>query len=128
VEWAKDAVVWHKDYCALRCAPMDAVTRMFVSALLLSNGWDLAWVFQDELGIDARVVPADAEEKMRSRGAAGGSDAAERMALLDLLAGLDLDIGKVEIHANETVAVIDEHGVALEEQIFGDDHRPVGHR
>jgi hypothetical protein len=48
--------------------------RLFVSAVFLSNGWDLAWVFQHELRVNAGVVPTDAKEKMRSRGAASGSD------------------------------------------------------
>src|SRR6266481_3771167 len=50
------------------------------------------------------------------------------MTLLDLLRGLHFDVGKVEIHTDQAVAVIDEDGVALVEQIFGDHHCPVGHR
>ncbi len=90
------------------------------------NGGDFAGFFQYEFWIDACIVPANAEEQMRSGGAAGGSDAAENGALLDFLAGLDLDIGEMEIHADEAVAVIDENGVAFEEHIFGHHDGSVG--
>jgi hypothetical protein len=96
------------------------------SALFLSNAGDLARVFQYELGIYAGVVPTDAEEKMWPRSAPGRSHVAERMALLDFLADLDFDVGKVKVLADETVAVVDEDRVALKEQIFSHNYRPVG--
>ena len=91
---------------------------------LIETGY-LARLFQDKLRIDPGAVPANAEEQMRSRGAARGSDAAQTMALLDFLTGRDIDIGKVEIHANETVAMIDEDGVTLIKHVVRDHHSPV---
>jgi hypothetical protein len=60
------------------------------------------------------------EEQVRSRGAARRSDPAECVSLLDLLPSLDVDLGEVEAHADEAVTVVDEHGVALKEQVLGD--------
>src|ERR1035437_3580251 len=71
-------------------------------------------------------MPTDAEEQVRASGATRRSDPAERVALFDLLPGLDLDLGEVEVHADEAVAVVDEHSVAFEEHILGDHYRPVG--
>src|SRR5580658_5645946 len=85
----------------------------------IMDGGDFAGFFQYKFWIDAGIVPADAEEQMRSGGAAGGPDTAENGALLHFLAGLHLDIGEMEIHADEAVPVIDENGVAFEEHIFG---------
>jgi hypothetical protein len=83
-----------------------------VGMSLIETGY-LARLFQDKPRIDPSAVPANAEEQMWSRGAARGSDAAQTMAFLDFLTGRDIDVRKMEIHANETVAMIDEHGVTL---------------
>ena len=43
----------------------------------------------------------------------------ERSLIVERIkAGLDLDLGEVEAHADEAVAVVDKHGVALEEHVL----------
>ena len=64
----------------------------------------------------------------RSRASRRKSDAAHTMALLDFLTGRNIDVCKMEIHADETVAMIDEHGVALKKHVFRDRHSPVSDR
>src|ERR1035441_3017671 len=80
-----------------------------------------------EFGVDAGVMPADAEPQVWSRGAACRSFPAECLAPLDLLTYLNLDLGEVEIHADKAVAVVDKHCVALEEQFLGQNYCPARH-
>ena len=80
---------------------------------------NLAGFFQHEPRIYTGIVPTNTEEQMRPGGAARRADAAQEMALLDLVAHCDLYVGQMKVHADETVAVIDEHGVSLEEHLFG---------
>ena len=93
--------------------------------LFLIDGRYLARRLQDEFRIDPGAVPTNAEEQMWPRGAARGSHAAEPMPLPDRLAALYIDVGKMKIHADETVAMIDEHGIAFEEHIFRHCYGPV---
>jgi hypothetical protein len=60
---------------------------------------NFSWILEQELGIDASIVPSDVEEQVRSGGAARCANQAYRVALLDLLTSLHLDLGEVEIHA-----------------------------
>ena len=50
------------------------------------------------------------------------------IAFPDLLSGLHVDIGQMEVHADEAIAVIDEHRVAGIEKILRQYHRSVGNR
>jgi hypothetical protein len=89
---------------------------------------NLAGFFQHEPRIYTGIVPTNTEEQMRPGGAARRADVAQEMALLDLVAHCDLYVGQMKVHADETVAVIDEHGVSLEEHLFGHHHRSFSDR
>ena len=52
---------------------------------------------------------------MRPGGAASGANVAHKMALLNLVANCDPYVSQMEVHTDENIAVIDEHGVSLEE-------------
>src|SRR5258708_5383514 len=71
-------------------------------------------------------MPADAEEQVRTRGAARRSDQAKGVSLLDRLAGLDMDLGEMEVFADEAVAMVDQYGVAFIEQILRHHNRSIG--
>src|SRR5690606_14337604 len=79
-------------------------------------------------GVDARIVQADVPVQMRSRGPAGGADFAYYLPSLKLLASLDLELGQVAIHGDETLSVINEDGLAIEKIVSHDGHHPVGGR
>jgi hypothetical protein len=79
---------------------------------------NLAGRLQYELRIDARIVPADAKEQVRSCGAACGPDASENLALFNLLALHNAYVRKMKAHANQAIAMVNEHGVAFEKHVF----------
>ena len=85
----------------------------------LWNARDLARLFKHELRIDARIVPTNPKEKMRPGGSTGRADAAQHVSRFYFLVNLNLYVCEMEIHADETVAMVDEHGVALEEHVLG---------
>src|SRR3569623_846409 len=59
---------------------------------------------------------------MWTGGAAGLADRADERAALELLAGFHVDAAQMAVHRHQTLAVIDEHGVAIEEVIARRDH------
>jgi hypothetical protein len=86
----------------------------------------LYWILEEQRGIDPRAVPTRAEVKMRACHAAGRTDCPYRLAFVNVLPGLHGETGEVEVHRNETAAMIDEHGVAGEEQILREHDMSVG--
>src|SRR3569832_689671 len=72
--------------------------------------------------IDARVVEAHAPVQARAGGAAGLADRADHVAARDVLARLHVDALHMAVHGHQALAVVDEHGVAVEEVIAGRDH------
>src|SRR5690606_36055959 len=78
--------------------------------------------------IDALAVPARAEMQVRSGRAPGLADRAERIATLDLVAGLDLDRVEVEQHRHQAATVVDDHGLARIELVPGQRDGTVGRR
>src|SRR3569832_1452666 len=72
--------------------------------------------------IDARVVEAHAPVQVWAGGAAGLADRADHVAARDVLARLHVDALHVAVHGHQALAVVDEHGVAVEEVIAGRDH------
>src|SRR3569833_1500243 len=72
--------------------------------------------------IDARVDEAHAPVQVWAGGAAGLADRADHVAARDVLARLHVDALHVAVHGHQALAVVDEHGVAVEEVIAGRDH------
>lgn len=71
--------------------------------------------------IDPGVVQADIPVQVRTRGAAGGADFAERAATRQLIADFYPDQREVAEHADQALAVIDKHGFTIEEVIARQD-------
>jgi hypothetical protein len=57
---------------------------------------------------------------MRPSRAARCANQADRIALLDLLACLHFDLGEAEVHTDKPAAMVDAHGVAGVELVFGE--------
>lgn len=83
---------------------------------------------QKKGGIDAGVVEAHAPVQVRAGGAPCHPHRADDRAARYPLAGLDGDTAQVAIHGDESLAMVDEYGVAIEEIIAGGDHRSVRRR
>ncbi|MNQ90456.1 hypothetical protein D3C85_1057990 [compost metagenome] len=60
--------------------------------------------------------------QVRPGGAAGGADLAEHGAARQLVADFDADLRQVAEHADQPLAVVDEHGLAVEEVVADQDH------
>src|SRR5438876_6636100 len=65
---------------------------------------------------------------MRARRAPCRPDLPDAITFPDLLPGLHVDSGQMEVHADESVPVIDEHGIAGIEKILRQYDRSVGNR
>jgi len=65
---------------------------------------------------------------MRARRAPCRTHPPHTIASPDLLPGLHVDIGQVEVHADEPIAVIDEHRIPGIEKVLRQYHRSVGNR
>ena len=63
--------------------------------------------------------------QVRSGGAAGGANLADGRASLDLFADLDLNGGQMAVHGEQTGAVVQPDGVAIEEIVAGVNHHTV---
>ena len=61
--------------------------------------------------------------QVRPGHATSGADQSEHFASLDALTHLHIDTTQVAVHGGQAMAVIDEHGVAVEKEVadFGDD-------
>ena len=59
---------------------------------------------------------------MRARDAARGADGAQSIARLHRLAFRYLNLAQVAVHRDVTLAVIEDHGVAIEEIVTGCSH------
>src|SRR6266403_2985545 len=70
---------------------------------------------QEQLGIDPGAIETQAPVQMRSGRAAGHADGADTRPRRQALAGLHVDGTQVAVPADEAAAMIDEHGVAVEE-------------
>src|SRR5690606_24710554 len=78
--------------------------------------------------IDAHVVEADVPVQVRAGGAAGGAHLAEHLAARQALADADIHLGQVAEHADQSLAVVDEHRAAVEEVVADQDHLAGGRR
>jgi len=63
---------------------------------------------------------------MRTGDPPGCPDLADQRAAADLLAGMHEDCRQVAVHGDQPLAVIDQHGVAVEEITAGVDHPAAG--
>lgn len=78
--------------------------------------------------IDPCIIQADVPVHMRPGGATGGADFADHGAAGQLLADLHVNFRHVAEHADKALAMIDEHGVAIEEVVAAQDHLAGGWR
>src|SRR6516162_4825555 len=74
---------------------------------------------KEERRIDEGRIQRDSEMKMRPGDPPGRPDIADHLSRLYLLAALRSDHAQVAIHGDETTAVIENHGVAVEEEVAG---------
>ena len=65
---------------------------------------------------------------MRARRTSGRTHPPHTIAFPDVLPGLHVDIGQMEVHADEPVTVIDEHRIPGIEKVLRQYHRSVGNR
>src|SRR5262249_59468021 len=74
-------------------------------------------------GQDRDAVEIDAEVQVVAAGEAGLAGLAEDLALLDLVADLDVDRAQVAVERVEPEAVVEDHRVAVDAEIAGEGHR-----
>lgn len=90
-------------------------------ARLLADCGDFVWVAQQNRGIDSRTVPTNAEMEVRSGHAAGRSDRADDLTADHEIALVYRYLGKVEIHGEKLITVVDEKGLAGKVVLLGKD-------
>src|SRR5690606_37512808 len=83
-------------------------------------------VGEQQGGIDALAEPAHADVQMRSGGSPAAADLAQRLSALDFVAFVHRDLVEMEIHADESVAVIDVDRTTGEEMVRGEHDLAVG--
>ena len=109
-------------------APIAATRRRARERAVGACGYGIAGIFgitEEQRRVDPRAVPSHPEMKMRSGDPPRRAHRADGLAPAHLLPGAHLRVGKVEVHADEPVAVIDEDRVTGEEQIVRDDDDPI---
>src|SRR5690606_17634375 len=78
--------------------------------------------------VDTRIVEADVPVRVRPDGATGGTDLAEDFGTTELLDDLHIDLREVTEHADQPLAMVDEHRLAIEEVVAGENHLAGGRR
>src|SRR5690606_23197638 len=79
-------------------------------------------------GIHPGIVEADVPMQVRPGGAPGGADRPDRRAARHFLANRDVYARQVAEHADETLTVIQENGLAIEKIIAHEDDLARGRR
>src|SRR5690606_18328467 len=93
-----------------------ALIRMSVDPCRCGSGFERT---DENRRVDARIVEADVPVQVRPGGATGGADLAEGFATTELLADLHVDLREVTEHADQPLAMVDEHRLAIEEVVAG---------
>ena len=67
-----------------------------------------------ELRIDARAIEVDAPVQVGSGGDAGAADSGYWVAFFNDVTGVDFDLIEVKVDGGESLAVVDDDGVAVD--------------
>lgn len=74
-------------------------------------------MIQEQVRIDAGVVQADAPVKVRSSNSPGLTHIPKILPLIDSLAYLNANAAHMAVHGDQSLAVINQHSIAIEEVI-----------
>ena len=98
-----------------RCSGFMVSPRRLLGSLLLCG--------QKQQRVDARIIQADAPVQVRAGDATGHADLAKAVAGVDGLSGFNPDLAHVAVHGDQSLAVIEQYGVAVEKEITGIEYR-----